>query len=290
MYLCRPKKIMRISKPEWLKIQLPQGDTSAQVGAVVSGQRLHTICSSGLCPNRGDCWQRGTATFMIGGNVCTRSCKFCNVATGRPAPLDPHEPQRVAQSAQLLQLRHVVLTSVDRDDLDDLGAAHWAATIGAVRSLNPGITMEALVPDFQGKKNLLDVVIAARPEIISHNLETVRRLSKSVRSRATYELSLGVIAHVAASGLVAKSGLMLGLGETRDEVLETMHDLRSIGCHVLTIGQYLRPSKRNVEVVEYVPPTAFAEYAKHGAEMGFAHVESHPLARSSYRSERHLRI
>ncbi|MDR3252285.1 MAG: lipoyl synthase, partial [Tannerella sp.] len=213
-------------KPEWLKVKLPQSELSSQVGRVIREHHLHTVCTSALCPNKGECWMRGTATFMICGDVCTRSCKFCNVITGRPAPLDPDEPDNIARSVKLLQLKHAVITSVDRDDLPDLGAAHWVNVIRAVRAANPATTMEVLIPDFQGRRELICAVIEAAPEIISHNLETVRRLSKTIRSRATYELSLDVIRQVAASGTVAKSGIMLGLGETRDEVLQTMDDLR----------------------------------------------------------------
>ncbi|MDR1342730.1 MAG: lipoyl synthase [Prevotellaceae bacterium] len=275
-------------KPEWLKIKLPQGKLSLQVSEVVRAHRLHTICTSGLCPNQGECWERGTATFMVGGDTCTRSCKFCHVKTGRPAPLDPDEPESVARSVKLLQLRHVVITSVDRDDLPDLGASHWVRVIRAVKAANPGVTMEVLIPDFQGRPELVSLILEAQPEVVSHNLETVRRLSKSIRSRATYETSLEVIRQVAAAGVAAKSGIMLGLGETREEVIETMDDLRRVGCSTMTIGQYLRPSKANVEVVEYVRPEVFEEYRQAGLEKGFAHVESAPLVRSSYHAEKHL--
>ncbi|MDR0687103.1 MAG: lipoyl synthase [Prevotellaceae bacterium] len=272
-------------KPEWLKIKIPQGSLSLHVGEVVRTHRLHTICASGLCPNQGECWARGTATFMVGGDTCTRSCKFCHVKTGRPAPLDPNEPENVARSVKLLRLRHAVITSVDRDDLPDLGAQHWVKVIQAVKAENPGTTMEALIPDFQGKKELVSLILEARPEVVSHNLETVRRLSRSIRSRATYETSLEVIRQVAASGITAKSGIMLGLGEAREEIIETMDDLRQAGCSVMTIGQYLQPSKANVAVAEYVPPEAFEEYGRIGKEKGFAHVESGPLVRSSYHAD-----
>ncbi|MDR3365724.1 MAG: lipoyl synthase [Prevotellaceae bacterium] len=274
-------------KPEWLKTQLPQGKLYMQVNEIVRAHRLHTICTDGLCPNRSECWSRGTATFMIGGDVCTRSCKFCHVKTGRPYPLDPKEPENIARSVKLLQLRHAVITSVDRDDLPDLGAAHWVRVIQAVRAANPNITMETLIPDFQGKAALIGLVLEARPEVVSHNLETVRRLSKDVRSRATYETSLAVIRQIAAHGVAAKSGIMLGLGETREEVIETLDDLRSAGCSVVTIGQYLQPSAKNVAVAEYVPPEVFEEYRRIGKEKGFAHVESAPLVRSSYHAEKH---
>ncbi|MDR3188697.1 MAG: lipoyl synthase [Prevotellaceae bacterium] len=273
-------------KPEWLKTRLPQGKAYMQVNEIVRTHRLHTICTDGLCPNRSDCWARGTATFMVGGDVCTRSCKFCNVKTGRPAPLDPQEPENIARSVKLLQLRHAVITSVDRDDLPDLGAAHWVRVIQAVKALNPTTTMETLIPDFQGRRELIALVLDARPEVVSHNLETVRRLSKGIRSRATYETSLEVIRQVAASGVTAKSGIMLGLGETRAEVMEAMDDLRSVGCSAMTIGQYLQPSEKNVPVAEYVPPEVFEEYRRVGKEKGFAHVESAPLVRSSYHAEK----
>lgn len=276
-------------KPDWLKIKLPKGQLSVEVLNVVRGHGLHTICTSGMCPNQGECWGCGTATFMICGDVCTRGCRFCNVKTGRPAPLDAGEPEHIAESVQLLKLKHVVLTSVDRDDLEDLGAGHWVKVIEAVKRLNEGVTMEVLIPDFQGKRELIRQVIEARPEVISHNLETVRRLTPSIRSRATYDMSLGVVKQVAESGVISKSGIMLGLGETREEILQTMDDLRSVGCRVMTIGQYLQPTAANVEVKEYVTPQVFDEYKRIGLEKGFTHVESGPLVRSSYHAERHIR-
>ena len=276
-------------KPEWLKIKLPMGQLSTGVLNIVRQHGLHTICTSGMCPNQGECWGAGTATFMIGGDVCTRACKFCNVKTGRPAPLDPAEPENIARSVQLLRLRHAVITSVDRDDLEDLGAGHWVRVIEAVRRLNPDTTMEVLIPDFQGRPELVERIIEARPNVISHNLETVRRLSDSVRSRAKYDTSLGIIRQIAASGVVSKSGIMLGLGETREEIIETMDDLRAVGCEVMTIGQYLQPSEKNLEVKEYVTPETFDEYRRIGLEKGFRHVESGPLVRSSYHAERHVK-
>lgn len=272
-------------KPEWLKIRLPQNSLSE-----IGKHRLHTICSSGLCPNRNECWGCGTATFMICGDICTRSCKFCNVTTGRPKPLEPEEPDRIADSVNSLHLKHTVITSVDRDDLADLGASHWVAVIKAVKAKNPDTTMEVLIPDFQGRKDLIHLILEAHPEVVSHNLETVRRLSKSVRSRATYEISLEVIRQIADYGIVAKSGIMLGLGETRDEIIETMDGLLDAGCSVMTVGQYLQPSRANIEVSEYVHPETFAEYQRIGKEKGFKHVESGPLVRSSYHAERHVRI
>lgn len=276
-------------KPDWLKIRLPKGQLSVEVLNVVRGHNLHTICTSGMCPNQGECWGCGTATFMICGDVCTRGCRFCNVKTGRPAPLDAGEPEHIAESVRLLKLKHVVLTSVDRDDLEDLGAGHWVRVIEAVKRMNEGVTMEVLIPDFQGRKELIRQVIDARPEVISHNLETVRRLTPSIRSRATYETSLEVVRQVAEAGVISKSGIMLGLGETREEILQTMDDLRSVGCRVMTIGQYLQPTAANVEVREYVTPQVFDEYRQLGLEKGFAHVESGPLVRSSYHAERHIK-
>jgi lipoic acid synthetase len=276
--------MVRRIKPEWLKIKLPQTSLAA-----INKHRLHTICSSGLCPNRGECWGCGTATFMIGGDICTRSCKFCNVKTGRPAPLDPDEPRKIADSVYSLQLKHAVITSVDRDDLSDLGASHWVKVIEAVKAKNRGTTMEVLIPDFQGRRELINLILEAHPEVVSHNLETVRRLSKAVRSRATYDMSLEVIRQIAGYGIAAKSGIMLGLGETRDEIVETMDDLLGAGCSVMTIGQYLQPSRNNVEVAEYVHPDIFAEYRRTGKEKGFAHIESAPLVRSSYHAEQHVK-
>ncbi len=276
-------------KPDWLKIKLPKGQLSVEVLNVVRGHNLHTICTSGMCPNQGECWGCGTATFMICGDVCTRGCRFCNVKTGRPAPLDTGEPEHIAESVRLLKLKHVVLTSVDRDDLDDLGAGHWVKVIEAVKRENERVTMEVLIPDFQGRRELIRQVIEACPEVISHNLETVRRLTPSIRSRATYDMSLEVVRQVAESGVISKSGIMLGLGETREEILQTMDDLRSVGCRVMTIGQYLQPTAANVEVKEYVTPQVFDEYKRIGLEKGFTHVESGPLVRSSYHAERHIK-
>ncbi len=276
-------------KPDWLKIKLPMGQLSVEVMNTIRGHRLHTICTSGRCPNQGECWGCGTATFMICGDVCTRACKFCNVKTGHPAPLDPREPENIAQSIRLLKLKHAVITSVDRDDVEDLGAAHWVKVIQAIKRENPATTMEVLIPDFQGRAELVKQVIAAAPEVISHNLETVRRLSDRVRSRAKYETSLQVIRQIAEAGIVSKSGIMLGLGETRDEILETMDDLRAVGCRVMTIGQYLQPTARNIEVVEYIRPEVFEEYRTIGLSKGFDHVESGPLVRSSYHAERHVK-
>jgi lipoic acid synthetase len=275
-------------KPEWLKIRIPAGKHYVQVKDIVHHHKLHTICESGHCPNIADCWGRGTATFMILGDICTRSCKFCNVKTGRPLPPDPGEPWQVAKSVKSMQLRHCVLTSVDRDDLEDGGAAIWAETIQAVRKMNPGTTIEALIPDFNGNPELIARVAGSGPNVISHNLETVRRLTPLVRSRARYETSLGVIRTIADSGVVAKSGIMAGLGESVKEVLETMDDLLVAGCQVFTIGQYLQPTHKHMPVAEYITPERFEEYRIAGLEKGFRFVESSPLVRSSYQAEKHV--
>ncbi len=275
-------------KPDWLKIKVPKGKEYIGVREVIDRNKLHTICTSGQCPNKEDCWGRGTATFMILGNICTRSCKFCSVATGRPLPADLAEPERVAESVSLMKLRHAVITSVDRDDLEDGGAGIWAATIRAVREKNPGVTMETLIPDFRGRRELLQIVIDARPDVISHNLETVRRLTPQVRSAAIYERSLEVIQRVAASGIRSKSGIMLGLGETEEEVIRVMDDLRGVGCEVMTIGQYLQPTLKHLPVMEYIQPGQFEKYRRIGLEKGFRHIESGPLVRSSYHAEKHI--
>lgn len=264
------------------------GQLSVEVLNTIRGHQLNTICTSGRCPNQGECWGCGTATFMIAGNICTRACKFCNVTTGKPLPLDPDEPEHIAQSVKLLKLKHAVITSVDRDDLADLGASHWVKVIQAIQRENPQTTMEVLIPDFQGRSELVQQIIDAAPEVISHNLETVRRLSPQVRSRATYETSLQVIRQVAVSGTTAKSGIMLGLGEEREEILQVMDDLLEAGCEVMTIGQYLQPTAENIAVKAYISPEVFEEYRQIGLEKGFRHVESGPLVRSSYHAERHV--
>lgn len=279
----------RVRKPEWLKISIGANERYTETKRIVESHCLHTICSSGRCPNMGECWGRGTATFMIGGNICTRSCKFCNTQTGRPLPLDPQEPTHVAESVRLMKLSHAVVTSVDRDDLPDLGAAHWAQTIREIRRLNPETTIEVLIPDFQGRKELVEQVIEARPDIISHNMETVRRISPLVRSAARYDTSLEVIRQIAASGITAKSGIMVGLGETPAEVEELMDDLRTAGCQIMTIGQYLQPSHRHYPVAAYVTPEQFKRYEETGLAKGFTQVESGPLVRSSYHAEKSLR-
>lgn len=275
-------------KPEWLKIKLPKGFKTSQVVGLLNEKHLHTICSSGMCPNRGECWGNGTATFMIGGNICTRSCRFCNVATGKPLPLDKKEITDIVESVKALKLKHIVLTSVDRDDLPDLGASHWADMIRALKTECIGVTMEVLIPDFQGRLELVDKVIAEGPDVISHNLETVRRLTPEVRCHATYDTSLSVIRHISESGIRSKSGIMLGLGETREEILETMRDLREVGCEVMTIGQYLQPTPHHYPIQDYIHPDVFEEYRLEGLKMGFRHIESSPMVRSSYHAERHV--
>lgn len=280
---------MRVRKPEWLKISIGANERYTETKRIVESNCLHTICSSGRCPNMGECWGKGTATFMIGGNICTRSCKFCNTQTGKPLPLDPEEPKRVAESIQLMKLTHAVITSVDRDDLPDLGAQHWADTIHAIKSLNPETTIEVLIPDFQGKPELVSKVIEARPDIISHNMETVKRITPLVRSAARYDTSLEVIKQIAASGTTTKSGIMVGLSETTDEVEELMDDLIRVGCHILTIGQYLQPSHKHYAVHEYVTPQQFDKYKETGLNKGFEQVESGPLVRSSYHAEKHIK-
>jgi lipoic acid synthetase len=275
-------------KPDWLRVKLPIGKEYAEVRQIVSEHKLHTICESGSCPNMGECWGNGTATFMILGNTCTRSCGFCNVHTGKPLPVDWKEPKMVAESIHLMKLKHAVITSVDRDDLKDGGSIIWAETVNEVRKLCPGITMETLVPDFQGKWENLQRIIDVHPEIVSHNLETVRRLTKEVRVQAKYERSLEVLKRLKEGGMKTKSGIMLGLGETEEEVYETMDDLRHVGVDVLTIGQYLQPSQKHLEVKDFIKPEIFANYKERGIEKGFRFVESGPLVRSSYHAERHL--
>lgn len=275
-----------VRKPDWLKVNFGANERYSNTKKIVDTHRLHTICSSGRCPNIGECWGRGTATFMIGGNICTRCCKFCNTNSGKPLPLDESEPKHVAESIQLMQLNHAVITSVDRDDLPDYGAAHWVATIKAIKELNPSVTMEVLIPDFMGREELIASIIEAHPDVISHNMETVCRLTPVVRSVATYERSLQVLKQVANSPIPAKTGIMVGLGETIAEVEETMDDLLSVGCSILTIGQYLQPTHKHYPVQEYVTPQQFAAYKETALAKGFKMVESGPLVRSSYYAER----
>lgn len=274
-----------IKKPEWLKIRLGNNDCFTRTKRIVDSHNLHTICSSGRCPNMGECWQRGTATFMIAGDICTRSCKFCNTKTGKPLPLDPSEPMNVANSVKLMALKHAVVTSVDRDDLPDLGAGHWVATIKAIKQENPDTTIEVLIPDFQGKLPLVDIICEASPDVISHNIETVRRLTPIARSAAKYDISLSVLKRMAENGAKAKSGLMLGLGETLEEVEQTMDDLLLSGCSILTLGQYLQPTRKHLPVAAYIHPDTFIQLKEVALSKGFIHVESGPLVRSSYHAE-----
>ena len=278
----------RVKKPEWLKVNFGANGRYTDTKRIVDEHKLHTICSSGRCPNVGECWGKGTATFMIGGEICTRSCKFCNTKTGKPLPLNLNEPASVAQSIALMNLTHAVVTSVDRDDLPDLGATHWVNTIKEIKKLNPDTTIEVLIPDFQGRLELVDLVVDASPDIISHNMETVRRLKTLVRSAAHYETSLAVIKQIADKGAVSKSGIMVGLGETTDEVEQLMHDLHFVGCKVLTIGQYLQPTHKHYPVAEYVTPQQFDIYKQKALAIGFDKVESAPLVRSSYHAEKHV--
>jgi len=270
-------------------MQRASGENYSRVKHLVSGNNLHTICTSGNCPNIGECWNAGTATFMILGEICTRSCKFCGTKTGRPHPPDPDEPARLADSIKSLNLRHCVITSVDRDDLPDGGASFWAETVTTIKKVNPGITIETLIPDFDGKPENIIRIINAGPDVISHNIETVKRLTPLIRSRARYERSIGVIRFIAEQHKVAKSGLMLGLGEADEEVIEAMNDLHEAGCSILTIGQYLQPGLGHMEPVEFIPPERFEQYRKKALETGFDFVESSPLVRSSFHAERHVK-
>ena len=280
-----PKK-----KPEWLRVKLPIGKTYTSLRNVVDKYKLNTICTSGSCPNMGECWTEGTATFMILGNTCTRSCGFCGVATGRPNPVDWEEPDKVAQSIKIMKIKHAVITSVDRDDLKDGGSIIWAETVQAIRRANPNTTLETLIPDFQGDKTNLDRIINVRPEIVSHNLETVRRLTRQVRIQAKYDRSLEVLLYLKESGLPrTKSGIMLGLGETEEEVIQTLQDLKNAKVDVVTIGQYLQPSKKHLPVQAYITPEQFKKYEKIGLDLGFRHVESGALVRSSYKAQKHLK-
>ena len=276
-------------KPEWLKIKLPRGFKASQVVEMLNERHIHTICSSGMCPNRAECWGNGTATFMLCGAVCTRNCRFCNVTGGKPGPLDPQEIEDIVRSVKELKLKHVVITSVTRDDLPDGGARHWAAMIRRLHEECPGVTLEVLIPDMQGNTDLLDIILAEHPDVISHNLETVRRLTPEVRRVATYDRSLQVLDYLAKKGANTKSGIMLGLGETEEEVLQAMDDLRAVGCRIMTIGQYLQPSKLHYPVQDYIHPDKFEEYRLKGIEKGFAHIESAPMVRSSYHAEKHVR-
>ncbi|MDR1878553.1 MAG: lipoyl synthase [Bacteroidales bacterium] len=273
-------------KPSWLKIKLEAGGEYSNIKRIVETNNLHTICSSGKCPNIGKCWNMGTATFMILGDICTRSCKFCATKTGKPFPPDASEPEKIAESIRKMNLKHCVITSVDRDDLPDKGAAFWAETVYAVREKNPDTLIEVLVPDFDGIDDCLNIVFEAKPDIFGHNMETVKRLSSQIRSRAKYEVSLDVLRKAATKGLIVKSGLLVGLGETEAEVKEVMSDLKNVGCRMITIGQYLQPTKNNREVHAYITPEQFDKYKEFGFQIGFDSVESAPLVRSSFMAER----
>ena len=280
--------VEKIRKPKWLKVKLPTGEAYKNVRGITKSHNLHTICESGNCPNMGECWGAGTATFMILGNICTRSCGFCNVMTGRPLAVDVLEPKKVAQSIKLMKVKHAVITSVDRDDLADGGASIWVETINEIRKANPSTTMETLIPDFKGRLKDIQPIIDAAPEVVSHNMETVRRLTKKVRIQAKYDRSLDTLRYLNEGGIKTKSGVMLGLGETEQEIVETMHDLRAVGVSILTLGQYLQPSKKHLPVVEFITPKQFDKYKEIGLSLGFQHVESSPLVRSSYHAEKHI--
>lgn len=277
-----------LRKPEWLKVKLQTEKEFAHVSKIIKQHGLHTICTSGKCPNLGECWSKGTATLMILGDVCTRSCKFCNTLTGIPLPADPLEPQKVAESVKQMKLKHAVITSVDRDDMPDGGATHWAKTIQSIKATNPGITLEVLIPDFDGRTELIDKIIAEKPNVISHNLETVERLTPQIRTKAKYRTSLKVLKYIAENGVVAKTGIMLGLGETEEEILQLMDDALAHGCSIITIGQYLQPSRKNITVSEYITPEKFNKYKEIALMKGFIQAESGPFVRSSYCAEKHI--
>ena len=278
-----------VGKPKWLKVKLPIGQKYTELRGLVDKYKLNTICTSGSCPNMGECWGEGTATFMILGNICTRSCGFCGVKTGRPETVDWDEPEKVARSIKIMKIKHAVITSVDRDDLKDMGSIIWFETIQAIRRMNPETTLETLIPDFQGVERIIDKIVEANPEVVSHNIETVHRLTREVRIQAKYDRSLAVLKYLKEQGVKrTKSGIMLGLGETEEEVIQTMQDLRDNYVDIVTIGQYLQPSKKHLPVKEYITPEQFEKYEKIGKEMGFRHIESGALVRSSYHAEKHI--
>ncbi len=287
-FALNPKKQFKKRKPPWLKVKLPSGNAYKNVRDLTKKYSLHTICESGNCPNMGECWGAGTATFMILGNICTRSCGFCNVMTGRPLEVDKNEPKNVAESIRLMKVKHAVITSVDRDELPDGGASIWVETINEIRKMCPGTTMETLIPDFKGKEKDIQKIVDAAPEIVSHNLETVRRLTKKVRIQAKYDRSLHTLKILNEGGMKTKSGIMLGLGEELEEVIQSMKDLRSVGVSIVTLGQYLQPTKKHLPVVEFINPEKFEHLKQKGLSLGFRHVESGPLVRSSYHAEKHL--
>ena len=276
-------------KPKWLRVKLPTGKKYTELRGLVDKYNLHTICTSGSCPNMGECWGEGTATFMILGNICTRSCGFCGVNTGRPETVDWEEPEKVARSIKIMGIKHAVVTSVDRDDIKDMGSIIWAETVKAIRRMNPATTLETLIPDFQGVEKNIDRIVDVSPEVVSHNMETVKRLTREVRIQAKYERSLGVLKYLKEQGIKrTKSGIMLGLGETEEEVIQTMKDLRGVKVDIVTIGQYLQPSKKHLPVKEFITPDQFEKYKRIGLEMGFRHVESGALVRSSYKAHKHI--
>ena len=276
-------------KPKWLRVKLPTGQKYTELRGLVDKYKLNTICTSGSCPNMGECWGEGTATFMILGNICTRSCGFCGVKTGRPEDVDWEEPEKVARSIKLMNIKHAVITSVDRDDIKDMGSIIWAETVKAIRRMNPTTTLETLIPDFQGNHKIIDRIVAVAPEVVSHNMETVKRLTREVRIQAKYERSLDVLRYLKEQGIKrTKSGIMLGLGETEEEVIETLHDLAAAKVDIVTIGQYLQPSKKHLPVKEFITPEQFAKYEQIGQDLGFRHVESGALVRSSYHAEKHI--
>ena len=282
-------KTERKPKPKWLRVKLPTGKKYTELRSLVDKYDLHTICTSGSCPNMGECWSEGTATFMILGNVCTRSCGFCGVKTGRPETVDWDEPEKVARSIKIMKIKHAVVTSVDRDDLKDMGSIIWAETVKAIRRMNPETTLETLIPDFQGNERNIDRIVEVMPEVVSHNMETVRRLTREVRIQAKYDRSLGVLKDLKESGIRrTKSGIMLGLGEEEQEVIQTLHDLRDAGVDVVTIGQYLQPSKKHLPVKQFITPDQFKKYEEVGLDLGFRHVESSALVRSSYKAQKHI--
>lgn len=279
----------KVSKPKWLRVKLPTGKKYTELRGLVDKYKLNTICTSGSCPNMGECWGEGTATFMILGNICTRSCGFCGVKTGRPETVDWDEPEKVARSIKIMNIKHAVLTSVDRDDLKDMGTLIWSETVKAVRRMNPTTTLETLIPDFQGSEKHLDRIVAVMPEVVSHNMETVRRLTREVRIQAQYDRSLEVLRYLKQEGVRrTKSGIMLGLGETEEEVLQTLRDLRDANVDIVTIGQYLQPSKTHLPVKDFITPEQFKKYEVFGKEMGFRHIESGALVRSSYKAHKHI--
>jgi len=283
------KEAKHQKKPDWIRVKLPTGKKYTELRGLVEKYKLNTICTSGSCPNMGECWAEGTATFMILGNMCTRSCGFCGVQTGRPGAVDWTEPEKVANSIKIMKIKHAVITSVDRDDLKDMGSIIWAETVNAIRRISPNTTLETLIPDFQGNKRNIDRIIAVAPEVISHNVETVRRLTRKVRVQAKYDTSLEVLKYLKNQGINrTKSGIMLGLGEEEEEVLETLHDLRAASVDVVTIGQYLQPSKKHLPVQSFITPEAFKKYETFALDSGFRHVESGPLVRSSYKAHKHI--